>query len=784
MADRIKGITIELNGDTTGLSNALKGVNKEIRDTQSNLRDVNKLLKMDPGNTELLSQKQKYLTDAIDSTKKKLQEEKLALEQLKSAPQTEEKARQQETLTREIESTEQSLKSLESEYKTFGSVASQQLQVAGDKVKDVGSKVSSVGSVMTKGITVPVAAAAAASVTAWNEVDAALDTITQKTGASGDALADMQERAKNIAETIPTDFQTAGDAIGEVNTRFDLTGDALEELSTQFIEFAKLNDTDVSTSIDNVSSVLNAFNMSTDQAGGMLDVLNSVSQQTGLSVNTLSSDLATNAAQLKDMGLNATQSAQFLGSVEMSGLDVSTAMAGMKKAMKNASDQGLSLDDALKGFSTTMSSNASDTEKLQSAYDLFGSKAGAAIYNACATGKLSFDDFSSSMSDFSGNVENTFNETLDPLDQVTVVMNNLKDLGAEIVDSSGPMLVDLLTQVKDTVKGLKESWDGLSPGMQEAIIKAVMIAAVIGPILIVIGKVIGAVGTVISTVGSLVGFISATVIPAIAACSVPILPIIAIIAAVVAGVIAVIEIVKNWGAISEWFSGVWQSVCDTVQSFAQGLGDFFSGLWTDISTGISDTWEGIKQFFSDTWNDIGTTASDTWSGITDGLSDTWNTISTNASNTFDTVKTNIGNAMDSAKSFVGNALDNISNFFSGVKLELPHINLPHFSIQGSFSLDPPSIPHISVDWYKKAMDEAYILNEPTIFGMSGNQMLGGGEAGQEAVVGTEKLAEIVRNAVASISGGTTIIPVYIGQDRIEEIVVKATQRSNYRSGGR
>ena len=86
MADRIKGITIELDGDTTKLSTALRGVNKEIKDTQSDLKDVNKLLKMDPGNTDLLTQKQKYLTDAIDATKRKLNEEKLALEQLKNGP--------------------------------------------------------------------------------------------------------------------------------------------------------------------------------------------------------------------------------------------------------------------------------------------------------------------------------------------------------------------------------------------------------------------------------------------------------------------------------------------------------------------------------------------------------------------------------------------------------------------------------------------------------------------------------------------------------------------------
>jgi phage-related minor tail protein len=105
-------------------------------------------------------------------------------------------------------------------------------------MKEVGGKISDVGEGLTKGITVPVAAVGAASVAAWKEVDEALDAVTQKTGASGAALEDMQKRAKSIAETIPTDFQTAGDAVGEVNTRFGLTGDALEDLSKKFVEFA------------------------------------------------------------------------------------------------------------------------------------------------------------------------------------------------------------------------------------------------------------------------------------------------------------------------------------------------------------------------------------------------------------------------------------------------------------------------------------------------------------------------------------------------------------------
>ena len=140
--------------------------------------------------------------------------------------------------------------------------------------------------------------------------------------------------------------------------------------------------------------------------------------------------------------------------------------------------------------------------------------------------------------------------------------------------------------------------------------------------------------------------------------------------------------------------------------------------------------------------------------------------------------------IENAKSIVSGGLDRIKGFFSGCHLELPHIKLPHFSISGKLSIDPPSVPHLSVDWYKKAMDDAYILNSPTIFGAAGGRLLGGGEAGQEAVVGTDKLAEIVQGALTGVGGGDIIIPVYIGQERIDEIVVRATQRSNYRSGGR
>ena len=743
MADRIKGITVEIGGDTTKLSDALKNVNKSIKETQNQLKDVNKLLKLDPGNTDLLRQKQKYLSDAIKDTKEKLEQEQAALKQLKEAPQTEETIKQQEALTREIEDTKQALKGLEDQYKSVGSVAGVQLQVAGQKMKDVGDKITGVGEGLSTHVTAPIAAVGAASLAAFNEVDAGADIVKTKTGAVGQALKDMQDQANDIATSIPTDFETAGSAIGEVNTRFGLTGDALKDLSQQFVEFASVNDTDVSTSIDNVSSVLNAFGMDTSQAGGMLDVLNSVGQATGLSMDTLSTDLSQNAAQLKSMGLNATQSAQFLGNVEMSGLDVSTAMAGMKKAMKNAADDGKTLDQALSEFSDTMHSNKSDTEKLQAAYDLFGSKAGASIFNAMQTGKLSLSGFSSDMSSFQGNVEQTFNDTLDPIDKFKTTMNQLKVTGAEVGNSLASVLAPMLEQAAAALKKFSDFWNGLPEPMQQFIIKAALVAAAVGPILVGVGKVISTFGTITSGIGTLMNTIGGLSTGLSIFSSVSLLPMIGIIAGVVAAVIAVIEIIKHWGQITEWFKGVWDKVCSGVKTVGQGLATFFTGLWNGIKTGTETAWNGIKTGVSTVWNGMKSGAETVFNGIKTHISDAWNKVKTNTSETWTKIKATVkehgggikgvistamegyksiwktgfevinkttdgklGEAlstarsklddikraftekMDAAKEGVRSAIEKIKGFFN-FEWSLPKLKLPHFSMSGKFSLDPP-----------------------------------------------------------------------------------------------
>ena len=586
----------------------------------------------------------------------------------------------------------------------------------------------------------------------------------------------------------------------------------------------------------------------------MLDVLNSVGQATGLSMDKLSQDLAGNAAQLQAMGLNATQSAQFLGNVEMSGLDVSTAMAGMKKAMKNAADDGKTLDQALSDFSNTMNSNKSDTEKLQAAYDLFGSKAGASIFNAMQTGKLSLSGFSSDMSSFQGNVEQTFNDTLDPIDKFKTTMNQLKVTGAEVGNSLATVLAPMLEQAAAALKKFSDFWNDLPEPMQQFIVKAALVAAAIGPILVGVGKVVSAAGTVTSVIGKVMTSVGGLSTGLTAFSSISLLPMIGIIAGVVAAVVAVIEIIKHWGQITEWFKGVWDKVCSSVKTVGQGLASFFTGLWSGIKSGTETAWNGIKTGVSTVWNGMKTGAQTVFNGIKTHITNTWNTVKTNtstawnniktaasniwngmksgATTTFNGIKTNISNAwnavktntntvwsgiksvvqqhgggikgvistavdgyksiwkagfdvinrttggklgealstarsklsdiksafsdkMNGAKEAVRGAIDKIKGFFH-FSWSLPSLKLPHISISGHFGINPPSAPHFSISWYKKAMEDGMILNGPTIFGMKGNSLLAGGEAGAEAVVGVNSLMAMIQKAVGNAGAGTTI----------------------------
>ena len=742
MANRIKGITVEIGGDVTGLDKALKDVNGTIKNTQSQLKDVERLLKLDPTNTELLNQKQKLLKESIGATKDKLEALKTAQEQAKQQLENGDLGKDKyDALQREIIATEQELKNLEEQAKKSNATLAK-ISEAGKKFEEVGGKVTKVGEGLSTHVTAPIVAIGAASMAAFNEVDGAMDTVIKKTGATGEKLEGLQTTVTNLATSIPTDFQTAADAVGEVATRFDDVGDELEDLSGKFIKFAQLNNTDVSTAVDNVQASMAAFGVPTKDAGAVLDVLNGIAQQTGVDINSLTSSMTTNAGVMKEMGFSFEDSAVFLGNLNKNGVDASGVMTGLKKAWQTASKDGKSMDDVLKEMNTTILSAKTDQEAYQAAIEVFGSKAGPAIAQAVRDGRLSLDELNVSMSDFAGNIETTFEATLDPIDQNTLAMNELKATGAEIASTLQELLSPVLETVREKLKALREWWSGLSEDQQQNIIKIAAVVAAIGPLLVVFGKVITVIGTIMQLAPALGGVIAALSGP-----------VGIVIAAITAAIAVGVLLYKNW---------------DTIKEKAHELAEKVKEKWNDLKEKTSTKFSEIKESISQKMSEAKQHASEKASEIKETVSNKFSETKENALQKFEEIKEGIREKIESAKEKVREAIEKIKDFFN-FHWELPKLKMPHFSISGSFSLNPPSVPHLSVEWYKKAMNNGMILNSPTIFGMKNGNLLAGGEAGSETVVGTNALLKMIQNAVENAGASYGDVNVFINDSTGKDV---------------
>lgn len=189
------------------------------------------------------------------------------------------------------------------------------------------------------------------------------------------------------------------------------------------------------------------------------------------------------------------------------------------------------------------------------------------------------------------------------------------------------------------------------------------------------------------------------------------------------------------------------TVLDVIKNIIKLATSIIKGDW-------KGAWEAIKGIFSSIWNGIKGIVSNVWNAIKSIFSNNLNVIKSSVSTVFNGVKAVIQNTINGAKNIVKSGLDAIKNFFSKLKLKFPSIKLPHFSIKGSFSLKPPSVPKLSVKWYAKAMKNAMLLNQPTIFGVNPNgNLMGGGEAGQEVVAGSSTLMAMIRNAVQNENAG-------------------------------
>lgn len=662
MAKNLKGITVEIGGDTTQLNKALEDVNKKTKSLTGELKGVNALLKMDPGNVTLLAQKQDILNGAISETKKKLETLKEAQtqvqEQFDKGEITEEQYRD---FQREIVATEKKLESLTDEVKEFGSVGAQKVAQVGEKVQEVGGKVTEFGKELSA-VSIGAGAILAGSIASFKELDSGYDTIITKTGATGEALDEINDVADNIFGSMPTDMDTVGTAVGEINTRFAYTGDQLEQLSTQFIQFAEINGVDLNNSIGTVDKVMEQFNLDASETGNVLDLITLKAQQTGIGADTLMNSIQQNGATFKDMGLGVNEAIVLLSQFEANGVNVETALKGLKKASVEYAKDGVTMEQGLAKTIATIKNAKTETQALAEVEKLFGSKGANEMVKAIREGRINIEDLSASMGDYAGVVENTYNATLDPIDKSTVAMNNLKLAGSELGASVQSTFAPLLTALVEKLKSLADWFGNLSPAMQKTIVIILSIVTALAPLTIGIGNIITAVGSIMAFAPKLVTAFNAvkTAFSALGT-AFSANPIGIVIVAVTALVGAFIYLWNN----CESFRNFWINLWDKIKQIASSVGDWFKNMWSSVLEWFKNAVAKIKDFFSDAWNGIKSVFSGTVIGAY--FSAIWNTIKGIFAVVKNVLSGNWSEAWNAIKSIVGGWANYFGTIWSKIK---------------------------------------------------------------------------------------------------------------------
>lgn len=653
MANRIKGITVEINGDTTGLTKALANVNKEIKSTQSQLKDVEKLLKLDPGNTELLAQKHKLLGQAVEETKNKLQTLKTAQEQaneaLKNGTITQE---QYDGLQREIVETEQELKRLE-EQANQSATALQKISATGEKLQTVGSNIESAGKKLLP-VTGAVTALGTAAVKTAADFDSAMSQVAAVSGATGSDLEALRDKAREMGAKTKFSASEAAEAMNYMAMAGWKTGDMLDGIEG-IMNLAAASGEDLATTSDIVTDALTALGLSAADSGHFADILAAASSNANTNVSMMGETFKYCAPVAGALGFTAEDTAEAIGLMANAGIKSSQAGTAMRTMLTNLTGE-VKFSGAAFGEMTVQTTNAdgsmrslgdiladcrvafsqmSESERSANAEALVGKNAMSGFLAVMNAAPGDIEKLNSAINNCDGTAEKMATTMQDNLEgQLTILKSQLEELAI----SFGELLMPAIRTIVGWIQKFVDWLNSMGEGTKKVVMTVALLAAALGPVLIVIGKVVSAIGTIMTIVPKIAAAIN-VVKGAFAALNLTMLanPITLIIAAIAALVAAFIYLWNNCEGFRQFWINLWEGIKQAVTTAWNAITSFLSTAWESI-LGIAQTvWGAISGFFTTLWEGITGVFTAAWTSISGVMTTIWNTITSVWQSIYDTI---------------------------------------------------------------------------------------------------------------------------------------------------
>ena len=621
MASRIKGITIEIGGDTTGLDKALKSVNSSITHTQSALKDVNKLLKLDPSNTELLTQKQKLLKDAISSTKEKLdalkQAQAQAKEQLENGDLGQDKY---EALQREIIETEQELKRLQQEATTT-STALAKIDEIGGKMENLGNSIAGVGKTIMP-ISTAVGGLGIAAVKTAADFDSAMSQVAAVSGATGDDLQSLRDKAREMGEKTKFSASEAAQAMNYMAMAGWKSKDMISGIDG-IMNLAAASGEDLATTSDIVTDALTAFGLSAADSGHFADILAAASSNANTNVSMMGETFKYCAPIAGALGFSAEDTAEAIGLMANAGIKSSQAGTALRTIMNNLAGEVKISGQAI-GDVTIATTNAdgsmrslsdiladcrvafgglTESEKAQAAESLVGKNAMSGFLALMNAAPADIEKLSGAIDNCDGPAEKMAATMQDNLmGQLTILKSQLEELAISFGEMLMPAIRNIVTKIQEFVDKL----NGMDEGTREMVLKIGLLVAVLGPFLVILGTTIAKIGTAMKGFVQLAnGFNKLKVAvqggtglfgklgAAIGGISAPVVAVVAVIGTLVA---AFLHLWNTNEGFREAIIGTWNTIKETVSTFCQGIVDRLNALgfsFQNITEVLSAVWNGF-----------------------------------------------------------------------------------------------------------------------------------------------------------------------------------------------